>query len=68
MFVTSLENFIPRYKMFLGIEIFFQRKRWESNSHEYENKFMYNYIFISLLYKGSWKYYNINQTSFLKTL
>jgi len=29
MFVTSLLNFIPGYKMFLGIEKFSQGKGWE---------------------------------------
>ena len=29
MFITSLLNFIPGYKMFLGIEKFSQRKWWE---------------------------------------
>jgi len=29
MFVTSLLNFIPEYKMFLGIEKFSQGKGWE---------------------------------------
>jgi len=29
MFVTSLLNFIPRYKMFQGIEKFSQEKGWE---------------------------------------
>jgi len=29
MFVTSLLNFIPGYKMFLGIEKISQEKGWE---------------------------------------
>jgi len=39
MFVTSLLNFIPEYKMFMGIEKISQRKGWEC-SHGDENKFI----------------------------
>lgn len=41
MFVISLPNFIPRYKMFLGIENFSKRKGWKLGDG---NKFMSNYV------------------------
>ena len=44
MFVTSLLNFIPRYKMFLGIEKYFKIKWWEQSSHRDGNKIIYNYL------------------------
>jgi len=63
IFVTSLLNFIPRYKMFLGIENF--RKEKGGNKIPMKMRInLYVVTYYNPYFYGSYEYYKVNQIYF----